>query len=104
MIGNWKAFPGSAVPEEEFRGLRRHARTGRLLGDETFLGRLEEMVGRVLKPQKRGPNPNAKGIKLCVPRISPRISHEFDGSGLEYLVGYVDETGIHREPRRQLPY
>jgi len=57
MIGVWKAFLGSAVPEEELRDLRGHARTGRPLGDETFLGRLEEMVGRVLKPQKRGPKP-----------------------------------------------
>jgi putative transposase len=57
MVGAWKAFLGSAVPEEELRDPRGHARTGRPLGDETFLGRLEEMVGRVLKPQKRGPKP-----------------------------------------------
>ena len=57
MIGDWNAFLNSAIPEEELRDLRRHGRTGRPLGDETFLGRLEEMVGRVLKPQKRGPKP-----------------------------------------------
>ena len=28
---------------------------GRALGDETFVGRLEEMLGRALKPQKGGP-------------------------------------------------
>ena len=56
-IADWSAFLNSAVPEEELRDLRRHGRTGRPLGDETFLGQLEERVGRTLKPQKRGPKP-----------------------------------------------
>lgn len=58
MIGDWKAFLQSAVPEEELRDIRRHSRTGRPLGDEPFVGRLEELAGRVLKPQKRGPKGN----------------------------------------------
>ena len=57
MIGDWNAFLKSAAPEEELRDLRQHVRTGRPLGDEAFLGRLEEIVGRVLKPQKPGPKP-----------------------------------------------
>jgi len=57
MVGDWCGFLHSALPEEELRDLRRHSRTGRPLGDETFVGRLEEMVGRILKPQKRGPKP-----------------------------------------------
>ena len=57
MIADWGAFLDSAVPEEELRDIRGHSRTGRPLGDETFLGRLEEKVGRVLRPQKRGPKP-----------------------------------------------
>jgi len=57
MIADWSAYLNSAVPEEELRDLRRHGRTGRPLGDETFLGRLEVTVARVLKPQKRGPKP-----------------------------------------------
>jgi putative transposase len=55
MIGDWNAFLRSAIPEEEFKEIRRHGRTGRPLVDETFLGRLEATVGRILKPQKRGP-------------------------------------------------
>jgi putative transposase len=55
MIADWSAFLESAVPEEELREMRGHGRTGRPLGDETFLGRLESLVGRALKPQKRGP-------------------------------------------------
>jgi putative transposase len=57
MVDDWNAFLNSAVPEEELRDIRGHGRTGRPLGDETFLGRLEELVGRALKPQKRGPKP-----------------------------------------------
>ena len=45
----------AAAREEELKDLRRHSRTGRPLGNETFLERLEAMLGRVLKPQKRGP-------------------------------------------------
>ena len=55
MIGDWSAFLESAVPEAELDDLRRHGRTGRPLGDETFLERLEEKLGRALKPKKRGP-------------------------------------------------
>ena len=55
MIGDWSAFLNSVVSEEELDDLRRHGRTGRPLGDETFLGRLEESLGRALKPKKRGP-------------------------------------------------
>ncbi len=62
-------FLNSAVPEEELKDIRRHGRTGRPLGDESFLARLEGMVGRVLKPQKRGPKPKQLRIKLCVPGI-----------------------------------
>ncbi len=57
MIDNRGALLKSAMPDEELGNIRRHARTGRPLGDETFLGRLEEMVGRALKLQKRGPKP-----------------------------------------------
>ncbi len=57
MIGDWDAFLRSAMPEDELRDIRRHARTGRPLGDEAFLARLEDTMGRALKPQKRGPKP-----------------------------------------------
>ena len=60
MIADWNAFVQSAVPEEELRQIRRHGRTGRPLGDETFVGRLEGLVGRVLKPPKRGPKPKRR--------------------------------------------
>jgi len=54
MIGDWQGLLDSARPEGEVEELRRHGRTGRPLGDETFLDRLEGLVDRVLKPQKGG--------------------------------------------------
>ena len=60
MIADWNAFLDSAVPEEELRHLRRHGRTGRPLGDESFVGRLETLAGRALIPQKRGPKPKPR--------------------------------------------
>ena len=68
LLRYWRWFPigkrsEQAMPEEELGELRRHVRTGRPLGDETFVGRLEEMVGRALKPQKRGPKPKKKRKK-----------------------------------------
>ncbi len=48
------------MPEEDTSDIRHPIRTGRPLGDETFLARLEGIVGRVLKPQKRGPNPKGE--------------------------------------------
>jgi putative transposase len=45
----------SADPDEETVGrLRRHEGTGRPLGGERFLQRLEKIVGRLLRPRKPG--------------------------------------------------
>jgi hypothetical protein len=55
MSDDWQTLLSSAVPEEQLEDIRRHAQAGRPLGEATFLGRLEEMVDRVLGPQKRGP-------------------------------------------------
>ena len=60
MVGDWNAFLDGALSEEDLNQLRGHGRTGRPLGDETFLGRLEAIVGRILKPQKRGPKPKSR--------------------------------------------
>lgn len=54
IVGDWQRLLNSALPEEESRELRGHGRTGRPLGDEAFLERLEALVGRILKPQKGG--------------------------------------------------
>jgi putative transposase len=57
IIADWKALLESALSEEDLKDLRGHSRTGRPLGDETFMERLESAVGRARRPQKRGPTP-----------------------------------------------
>ena len=63
MVGDWKGLLDSALREEELAELRGHGRTGRPLGDETFLERLEDMVGRVLRPQKAGRKPKLRRLR-----------------------------------------
>ena len=51
----WLAFLAEGVSEEQAERFRRHERTGRPLGDEGFVTRLERVLGRVLRPHKRVP-------------------------------------------------
>ncbi len=60
MAGSWRRLLCSAVSEEELKRLRGHERTGRPLGDEEFLGRLEQTLGRVLQRQKPGRKPKGR--------------------------------------------
>jgi hypothetical protein len=46
VVGDWQGLLDSARPEAEVEELRRHCRTGRPLGEETFLDRPEGLVGR----------------------------------------------------------
>jgi putative transposase len=46
--------------ESERAVFRKHERTGRPIGDETFIERLERLLDRRLKPRKPGPKPRAK--------------------------------------------
>ncbi|KUK52129.1 MAG: Transposase [Desulfotomaculum sp. 46_296] len=55
MFGDWREYLTRDIPEEDVHVLLRHERTGRPLGDETFLVGLEEALGQSLQPRKRGP-------------------------------------------------
>ena len=54
MVADWQALLDSALPEEQLKQVRAHGRTGRPLGDQTFVERLEHLAGRVLKLGKGG--------------------------------------------------
>jgi putative transposase len=54
-ITDWPAYIGQAADQAEIDNLRKHARTGRPLGDAGFIDRLELLLGKTLCPQKRGP-------------------------------------------------
>ena len=55
MVGDWGKFLGQDTEESVKKDLRFHERTGRPLGDESFLLALEEQTGRSVRPHKRGP-------------------------------------------------
>lgn len=54
MVGNWKAFLLSSVPEEMIERICRHGRTGRPLGKDGFVEKVELALGRILQRQKPG--------------------------------------------------
>ena len=61
---NWRAMlrhglEAGDVPAAEEAAIEARIRTGRPLGDEGFVERLEEASGRGLKPRKRGPKAKA---------------------------------------------
>ena len=55
MFGDWREYLTRDIPEEDVQVLRRHERTGRPLGDDTFVAGLEEALGQDLRLRKRGP-------------------------------------------------
>jgi putative transposase len=54
LVPNWAKVVERRIDDQEVRALRRHESTGRPLGGESFIARLEARLGRVLRPQKVG--------------------------------------------------
>jgi REP-associated tyrosine transposase len=51
----WKKFLSVDAQESEIALFRKHERTGRPIGDDAFIEKLEQLLDRKLKPQKPGP-------------------------------------------------
>ncbi len=56
MVENWCELL-SLSSEEEMSLFRKHERSGRPLGQEAFVDRIEAVLARMLRPQKPGPKP-----------------------------------------------
>ena len=52
--GSWADFLSIQMQPSVQRLMRMHERTGRPLGSESFVEKLEKLLGRVLKPQRAG--------------------------------------------------
>ena len=52
-IHNWDDFLGLSS-DEDLQKLKRHENTGRPLGNDNFVKKVEQTLGRVLRPQKPG--------------------------------------------------
>jgi putative transposase len=57
QVPDWKNFLDGGLDDESLNTIRRHVRTGRPLGSDGFLERLEAQLDRPLKPGRRGPKP-----------------------------------------------
>ena len=53
-VGNWSDYL-SISNKDELASIRKHQKSGRPLGGEEFISKVEAITGRSLKMQKRGP-------------------------------------------------
>ena len=61
-VGDWRRFVGDRMPGKLAEEVERHIATGRPLGDEDWLKRLEKRLGRSLRPGRPGrPRKRAEG-------------------------------------------
>ncbi len=54
LAGDWRLFLNGGVAEEEMEVIRKHERTGRPLGKNSFVEQLEQALNRPLKRQAPG--------------------------------------------------
>ena len=55
IVGDWRLFLSYDSEEEKVAEVRKHERTGRPLGSESFVAKLELVIERTLRRQKPGP-------------------------------------------------
>ena len=60
IVGNWADFLKTADDDDKLKDLKRHENTGRPLGNNQFISRLESKIGRALIKQKPGPKGKRK--------------------------------------------
>jgi len=53
-IADWTAWLAEQHDDEVLARLRLHTRTGRLAADDSFVDKVESLVGRILRPQRAG--------------------------------------------------
>ena len=62
-VGDWGAWLASGLDEAQEKLIRGNTYTGRPTGEASFVERLEKLLGRLLRPQKRGRKPRGEGIE-----------------------------------------
>ncbi len=55
LVDDWRGFLKEGLSKDDAEAIRRGERTGRPLGTERFIARLEKKLGRKLKKKKPGP-------------------------------------------------
>ena len=54
MVGDWQAYLAEPEKQNEYDEITANEKSGRPLGNDSFVERLEVLLGRSLKPKKRG--------------------------------------------------
>lgn len=60
VVTNWKEYLDIPNPEQPDTAIRLHARTGKPLGCDTFIAKIEHLTGRDFKRKKPGPKGRAR--------------------------------------------
>ena len=60
-VGGWRKFLAEPLTTEQVREMQRYERTGRALGSERFVKRLENKLGRRLRRRQPGPKRTEEG-------------------------------------------
>jgi len=63
MVDDWPKFFKEGVDSVLAERLRKHEQTGRPLGSENFVVKLEKILDRMLRPKKAGRKPKKKILK-----------------------------------------
>jgi len=62
-VTDWRGYLSESDDAKFLENIKRHEATGRPLGNDDFLRRLEKLTGRAILPRKRG---RKKGNGYCV--------------------------------------
>lgn len=65
---NWRALLAKEDEDDDVQVLLKKTRTGRPCGAASFVERMEELTGRVLKPQKPGPKTEEGNEVIVLPQ------------------------------------
>lgn len=60
MVGDWGSYLAEPESKGEYDAIKATEKSGRPLGGESFVDKLEVILGRNLKPKKRGPRSRAR--------------------------------------------
>lgn len=72
LVEDWVTFLSGGCTDADSEVLHRHERTGRPLGDDDFLSKIEKAVGRSLRRRKPGPKPSPKRSRKSSAKVRAR--------------------------------
>jgi putative transposase len=58
-VSDWRNYLNESEDTRDLSHIRKHARTGRTLGDDRLVNAMEAKTGRILRPMKPGRKPKA---------------------------------------------